>query len=186
MAIANQHRHRVLVIIRKSEIAMVPLMLRCRLRFCCSRRPFTASTTTPSPTTTTLDDLLLPPSTLHDIHDDAGDDAADDDSSDGWSFIGDTPGPSTLEPRLVPVPVVVPVPVLVLVPMLVMPAPVRGPAPPVHVPAQPEPADPVWIPTKGMRFHAIPCCGRMDAARARKVSRSIAEAEGFRPCKNCH
>ena len=84
-------------------------------------------------------------------------------------------------------PVPVPVPVPVLVPMLVMPAPVPGPAlvpglaPPVHVLAQPEPADPVWIPTKGMRFHAIPCCGRMDAARARKVSRSIAEAEGFRP-----
>ena len=145
---------------------MVLLLLRYRLWCCCSRRPSTTST--PPPTTTTLHDIQKG------IHGDI-----DDDASDGWSFAGDAPGASTLEPGPEPVPV--PVPALVPVPVLV-----PAPAPPVHALAQPEPSDLVWIPNKGSRFHAISCCGRMVPARARKVARNTAESAGFLPCKNCH
>lgn len=43
----------------------------------------------------------------------------------------------------------------------------------------------VWLSATGEKYHKIDHCGRMDPAKARKVTLKEARSRGFLPCSNC-
>lgn len=55
----------------------------------------------------------------------------------------------------------------------------------VPQPAQKKSSSVVWLPATVEKYHSIPDCGKMNPARAKKISRSDAEAMGYTPCKKC-
>ena len=43
----------------------------------------------------------------------------------------------------------------------------------------------VWLSATGSKYHSIPDCGNMNPNKARQVSRSSAEAQGYDACSKC-
>ena len=43
----------------------------------------------------------------------------------------------------------------------------------------------VWLSETGSKYHSIPDCGNMNPNKARQVSRSSAEAQGYDACSKC-
>ena len=43
----------------------------------------------------------------------------------------------------------------------------------------------VWLSATGSKYHSIPDCGNMNPSKARQVSRSTAEAQGYSACSKC-
>lgn len=43
----------------------------------------------------------------------------------------------------------------------------------------------VWLSATGSKYHSIPDCGNMDPSRARQVSLSDAQSQGYEACKKC-
>ena len=43
----------------------------------------------------------------------------------------------------------------------------------------------VWLSATGSKYHSIPDCGNMNPNKARQVSRSSAEAQGYEACSKC-
>lgn len=44
----------------------------------------------------------------------------------------------------------------------------------------------VWIPATGSRYHAVNNCGRTNPAKARQITRSQAETQGYEACNKCY
>ena len=51
--------------------------------------------------------------------------------------------------------------------------------------ADPGDGELVWLSATGEKYHSINNCGRMNPDKARQVSRSEAEAEGYEACGKC-
>ena len=59
--------------------------------------------------------------------------------------------------------------------------------PQTGVQADPEPVgDMVWISATGSKYHRIPNCGNMNPDNATEMTRSQAEAAGYKACKKCY
>ena len=52
--------------------------------------------------------------------------------------------------------------------------------------AEDENSETVWISATGSKYHNKPDCGNMNPNKARKMSRSNAEAQGYSACKKCY
>ena len=44
----------------------------------------------------------------------------------------------------------------------------------------------VWISATGSKYHSIPDCGNMNPDNATEMTRSQAEAAGYKACKKCY
>lgn len=52
--------------------------------------------------------------------------------------------------------------------------------------SQPENEAMVYLSATGEKYHSIPNCGRMNPNKARQVSLSEAQAQGYEPCSKCY
>lgn len=43
----------------------------------------------------------------------------------------------------------------------------------------------VWLSATGSKYHSIPDCGNMNPQKARQISKSSAEAQGYEACSKC-